>query len=145
MNDQYFGSQELHGRNEVAQPSSDRGFGYVFAGFSALLAALSLYNGGTHWPYWLAAGVMFALVAFLQPGLLAPLNRLWAKLGLILFAVVSPVTLAIVYYGCITPIGWLMRLTGKDPLRLRFEPEAKSYWVSRQPPGPAPDSLMNQF
>jgi len=88
---------------------------------------------------------MFALVAFLHPSLLAPLNRLWAKLGLILFAVVSPVTLAIVYYGCITPIGWLMRLTGKDPLRLRFEPEAKSYWVSRQPPGPAPDSLMNQF
>jgi Saxitoxin biosynthesis operon protein SxtJ len=145
MNDQYFGSHELHARNEVAQCSSDRGFGYVFAGFSAFLAALSLYNGGTHWPYWLAAGVLFALVAFLHPGLLAPLNRLWAKLGLILFAVVSPVTLAIVYYGCITPIGWLMRLTGKDPLRLRFEPAAKSYWVSRQPPGPAPDSLMNQF
>jgi hypothetical protein len=145
MNDQYFGSHEFHARKEVAQPSSDRGFGYVFAGFSVLIAAFSLCHGGTHWPYWLAAGVMFALVAFLHPGLLAPLNRLWVKLGLILFAVVSPVTLAIVYYGCITPIGWLMRLTGKDPLRLRFDPEAKSYWVSRRPPGPAPDSLMNQF
>ena len=145
VNDKYFGSHELHIREEVVQASSDRGFGYVFAGFSALVAALSLYKGGTHWPYWLAAVVIFALVAFLRPGLLAPLNRLWAKLGLILFAVVSPVVLAIVYYGCITPIGWAMRLSGKDPLRLRFEPERKSYWVLRQPPGPPPDSLRNQF
>jgi len=53
--------------------------------------------------------------------------------------------LGIVYYGCVTPVGWLMRLSGKDPLRLRFEPERKSYWETRQPPGPPPDSLMNQF
>src|SRR5215510_1126146 len=103
VNDTYFGSHELHGREEVVQASSDRGFGYVLAGFSALVAALSFYQGGTRWPYWLAVAVMFALVA------------------------------------------WLMRLSGKDPLRLRFEPERKSYWVARQPPGPAPDSLLNQF
>jgi hypothetical protein len=145
VNDKYFGSHELHGREHVVQGSSDRGFGYVFAGFAALVGALSLYKGGTHWPYWLAAAVMFALVAFCRPSLLAPLNRLWTKLGLVLFAVVSPLALGIVYYGCITPVGWLMRLSGKDPLRLRFEPERKSYWVSRQPPGPPPDSLMKQF
>src|SRR5262249_62237850 len=47
VNDKYFGSHELHGREEVVQASSDRGFGYVFAGFSALVAALSFYQGGT--------------------------------------------------------------------------------------------------
>jgi hypothetical protein len=145
VNDRYFGSHELHGREQVVQASSDRGFGYVFAGFSALVAALSFYKGGTHWPYWLAAAAMFALVAFYRPSLLAPLNRLWTKLGLVLFAVVSPLVLGIVYYGCITPVGWLMRLSGKDPLRLRFEPERKSYWEARRPPGPPPDSLMKQF
>ena len=145
MNDKYLGSHELHGREEVVQASSDRGFGYVFAGFAALVAALSFYQGGTRWPYWLAAGVIFALVAFYRPSLLAPLNRLWTNFGLVLFAVVSPLVLGIVYYGCITPVGWLMRLSGKDPLRLRFEPERKSYWEARRPPGPPPDSLMKQF
>ena len=116
MNDQYFGSHELHARKEVAQPSSDRRFGYVFGGFSALLAALSLYNGRHAMALLACAGVMFALVAFLHPGLLAPLNRLWTRLGLFLFAVVSPVMLVIVFYGCITPIGWLMRLAGKGPV-----------------------------
>jgi len=145
VNDKYFGSHELHGREQVVQASSDRGFGYVFAGFSALVAALSFYKGSTRWPYWLAAAVIFAVVAFYRPSLLAPLNRLWTKLGLVLFAVVSPLVLGIVYYGCITPVGWLMRLSGKDPLRLRFEPERKSYWEARRPPGPPPDSLMKQF
>jgi hypothetical protein len=145
VDDKYFGSHELHGREHVGQGSSDRGFGYVFAGFAGLVGALSLYKGGTHWPYWLAAAIMFGLVAFYRPSLLAPLNRLWTKVGLVLFAVVSPLALGIVYYGCITPVGWLMRLSGKDPLQLRFEPERKSYWVSRQPPGPPPKSLMNQF
>jgi hypothetical protein len=145
VNDKDFGSHELHIREHVVPVPSDRGFGYVFASFSALVAALSFYEGGTRWPYWLAAAVIFALVALYRPSLLAPLNWLWTKLGLVLFAVVSPLVLGIVYYGCITPIGWLMRLSGKDPLRLRLEPERKSYWESRQPPGPRPDSLMNQF
>jgi hypothetical protein len=34
---------------------------------------------------------------------------------------------------------------GKNPLRLRFDPAARSYWLPRQPPGPAPDTLNNQF
>src|SRR5262249_56152855 len=76
VDDKYFGSHELHGREHVVHSSSDRGFGYVVAGFAALVGALSLYKGGTHWPYWLAAAVTFALVAFYRPSLLPPLNRL---------------------------------------------------------------------
>src|SRR5262249_57027125 len=64
VNDKYFGSHELHGREEVVQASSDRGFGYVFAGFSALVAALSFYQGGTRWPYWLAVGGILSLRPF---------------------------------------------------------------------------------
>src|SRR5262249_59137806 len=69
VDDKYFGSHELHGREHIVQGSSDRGFGYVFAGFAALVGALSLYRGGTHWPYWLAAAVLFTLAAFYLPSL----------------------------------------------------------------------------
>ncbi len=34
---------------------------------------------------------------------------------------------------------------GKDPLRLRFDRQAKTYWIERGPRGPAPDSMKNQF
>jgi len=44
----------------------------------------------------------------------------------------------------VTPTGALMRLLGKDTLRLRRD-EGGSYWIQRDPPGPKPDSLNNQF
>jgi hypothetical protein len=59
--------------------------------------------------------------------------------------VISPVVLALIFFLCITPIGWIMRVAGKDTLRLRFEPDADTYWIARQPPGPPPDTLKNQF
>jgi hypothetical protein len=38
-----------------------------------------------------------------------------------------------------------MRLVGKDPLRLKRDGGAGSYWIPREPPGPPPDSMSNQF
>ena len=145
MNDKYRGSHEFQGREEELKTSSDRGFGLVLAGFCAIVAASSLYTGHHRWPWWLAAAAIFALLAYLRPGVLAPLNRLWTKLGLLLFTVISPIVLGIVFYVCIAPIGWIMRLMGKDPLRLRFEPDAETYWIARQPLGPRPETLKNQF
>jgi hypothetical protein len=38
-----------------------------------------------------------------------------------------------------------MRLFGKDPLRLKRDPAAATYWIERTPPGPKPESLGDQF
>jgi len=145
MKDKYFGAHEFQAREEVTKISSERSFGLVFAGFFALLAALSLYHGGARWQYWFPLAAIFAVLAYAAPWVLAPLNRLWARLGHLLHTVVSPLFLGVVFYLCITPIGFLMRLTGKDPMRRIFEPEAKSYWIVRAPAGPSPETFKNQF
>jgi len=75
---------------------------------------------------------------------LAPLNKWWTKLGLLLYRVVSPIVLGLLFYVTLTPIALVMRLLGKDPLRLRRDPDAASYWIDRSPP-PAPESMKNQF
>jgi hypothetical protein len=80
-----------------------------------------------------------------RPGLLAGLNRQWTKLGVLLGKVVSPIALGLLFYCAIAPLGIVMRLAGKDPLRLKFDRAAESYWIRREPPGPAPDSMTNQF
>jgi hypothetical protein len=64
---------------------------------------------------------------------------------MLLHHIVSPVALALVFYLAIMPTGLVMRLFGKDFLRLKRDPQAKSYWIERTPPGPAPDSMKNQF
>ncbi len=133
-------------RDEQVIGSSDRSFGLVFAGFFTLLTLLKLWRGWSIWGWvFLGLALAFAALALLAPQLLAPLNRLWLKLGLVLHKVVTPIIMAMLFYLAITPMGVAMRLMGKDLLRLKREPGAKTYWIERQPPGPAPDTMKNQF
>ena len=132
-------------REQQIEGSSDRSFGLVFAGVFLIVACWPLF----YWesPRWWALGIAlaFAVVAFWKPALLARLNRLWTKFGLLLGKIVSPIALGILFYGIIAPIGVVVRLSGKDPLRLRLDASADSYWIPREPPGPPPDSMTNQF
>lgn len=132
-------------RHQHVEGSTDRAFGLVFAGVFLVIAGWPLFHGEA--PRWWAAGVAaaFALVALVKPALLAGPNRYWIKLGILLGKVVSPIALGVVFYGAITPLGAVMRLVGKDPLRLKRDPGADSYWIPREPPGPPPDSMTNQF
>lgn len=132
-------------RDQHVEGSSDRSFGLVFVVVFFTIAAWPLLHGET--PRWWAFGVaaVFALVAVMRPTLLAGLNRLWVKLGVLLGKLVSPIALGILFYGVFFPVGVAMRLAGKDPLRLRRDADAASYWIPRKPPGPPPDSMTNQF
>ena len=53
--------------------------------------------------------------------------------------------MGLLFYLVVTPTGLVMRMLGKDLLRLRFDPQAKSYWIERRPPGPAPETMKDQF
>ena len=132
-------------REQIVAGSSDRVLGLVFSGVFVLIAGWPLFHGENL--RWWACGVaaIFALIALLRPAILSGLNRQWTRLGVLLGKLVGPIALGLLFYGVLTPIGAAMRLTGKDPMRLRFEPSAGSYWIPREPPGPPPDSMNNQF
>jgi Saxitoxin biosynthesis operon protein SxtJ len=136
---------EFGARAESIETSSDRSFGLVFAAVFALLAAYNAWNSGAAWPLFLAIAVGFLAVALVRPKWLALLNRLWTRFGLILGMIVSPIVLALMFFLVVTPVGLLMRLTGKDPLRLRPDSGTGSYWIVRHPPGPPGDSMSEQF
>jgi hypothetical protein len=84
-------------------------------------------------------------IALVRPALLAPLNRLWTKLALLISKVMNPVIMGILFFLVVAPIGLVMRAFGKRPLALAFDPAAKSYWIERTPPAPLPGSMKNQF
>jgi len=124
---------------------SERNFGLVFAAVFALLALSPLMRGNEMrvWPLPVAAA--FLAAAVLLPGALAPLNQLWFRFGLALGKFVTPLVMAVLFFVTVTPVGVLMRIAGRDPLRLRWQPAAKSYWLERSPAGPAPETLKDQF
>ena len=136
---------ESYDRRQDVQGSSDRSFGLVFAGAFAAIGLLPLIVGGAIRLWALLVGAIFLLAALVFPAVLRPLNRLWLKFGLLLHKIVSPVVLGIMFFLVITPIGLFLRARGKDPLRLKPNPQSSSYWIERVPPGPAPESIKDQF
>lgn len=140
------GMHELIERDEHIQGSSNRSFGLVFAIVFALIALVPRMFGSGEVRIWAAAISLILLVALLvAPGLLTPFNKLWTKFGLLLHRIVNPVVMGLIFFLTVTPTALLFRVLGKDPLRLKFDPAAESYWIERDPPGPTPDSMSQQF
>lgn len=65
-------------------------------------------------------GVIFALITIINEKLLTPLNKLWAKLGLLLGIIISPLVLGVLYFFMFTPIAIITRIIGRDELNLKM-------------------------
>ena len=131
--------------DEVVSGSSNRSFGFTFAIVFTIVALWPVVRGRSVRGWALIAAAAFLLAALALPRVLAPLSQLWLKLGLFLHACISPIIMGLVFYTTVTPIGLVRRLLGQDPLRLRFDSGAVTYWIERHPPGPAPDTMPRQF
>lgn len=92
----------------------------------------------------LSTGVFGMLGILLERRLAAVLYRRWMQAALPLGWSFSALLLALAYYLVLTPLGWLRRTLGGDPLARRFEPGRTSYWIAH--PGPrAREGYFRQF
>jgi Saxitoxin biosynthesis operon protein SxtJ len=124
---------------------SNRSFGWTFTAIFLVAGAYGLWRGGHALAWLLPLAVLTAAVTLTREAWLTPLNRAWMRLGEALGRVLSPLVLGAIFYGLFTPVGLAMRLAGRDAMARRFEPGLKSYWLKRDPPGPAEDSFRNMF
>lgn len=79
------------------------------------------------WP-WMVGGVLSGW-ALVWPQSLLPVYRAWMAVGQVLGRVNSRIILGLMYYVMIVPLGCLMRLFGRDPMRRGFDMKAVSYRV----------------
>ncbi len=82
-------------------------------------------------------GLHYVLVVL---GLLHPrwperVGRAWIGFGMLLGKIVAVPLFAALFYLVVTPTALLVRLSGRDPLRRKAEPD-ESYWQEHKPPGP---------
>lgn len=136
---------EHRSHDDAEEIGSDRSFGIVFTVFFAVVGCLPLISGGPVRIWALGVSGGFLVVALAIPKILHPLNVVWMKFAALLNSIVSPIVLGLLFFLTITPIGILMRMLGKDLLRLKQDKNAESYWIKRDPPGPPPESMTNQF
>ncbi len=121
---------------------SDQSFGKVFGAVFSLLALYLFIKGNAFAWVALAIAAGFFVVTAVKPSLLHKANRLWFKFGLILYAIVSPVTMFLVYVIAFVPTGVFVKLRGFDPLSREFDPALQSYWKPRER---APESMKRQY
>jgi hypothetical protein len=136
---------ELGQDHSEVKSSSDRSFGMVFGVVFLLFALRSLWHGTDTWPVYGTIALGFVLIGFFRPALLAPFNRVWTRLGLLLGKIISPIVMGALFFVVIAPVGIIFRWMGRDLLNLRRDPKAASYWLVRDPPGPTPESISDQF
>lgn len=137
-------SSELQQHAQV-EVGSNRSFGLVFFVVFLLIGLYPMIDGADVRPWSLIVAGAFLFFAFFFSNVLRPLNVLWFRFGMLLAKIVNPVVMLIIYALTIVPFGVGSRLLGKDLLRIKLDKEQESYWIEREPPGPKPESLKNQF
>jgi saxitoxin biosynthesis operon SxtJ-like protein len=132
-------------RAETHEGPSNRSFGVTLAAFFLIVTLLPVLRSRP--PRWWAAAPAAILLAaaLLFPSALSLPNRLWIKLALLISKITNPIITALMFYLLFTPIAVICRWTGKDLLRLKFDEKLDTYWIVRQPAGPPPESMRNQF
>ncbi len=123
----------MHSTNEI--PVRDRRglreFGLVTGGIVAVLFGLFfpwlLERPWPWWP-WALAGVL-VLWALIAPSTMNPVYRSWMRLGLVLGWVSSRIVLSVVFYILITPVGLVMRLFKRDPMKRKCNSSMNTYRI----------------
>tara|TARA_B100000780_G_C21041135_1_gene417774 strand:- start:709 stop:1092 length:384 start_codon:yes stop_codon:yes gene_type:complete len=121
--------------------SSNKSFGILFFIVFVLIAIYPLTNNGNIRIWSLSISVIFLYLGFFNSRILTPFNIIWSKFGILLGKIVAPLSMIIIFFGVVTPIGLFMRIMGKDLLNLKFN-NNQSYWIKKEE---SKSKFKNQF
>lgn len=109
-----------------------RKFGITFSVLFFLISALLFWRGRGAAGYFFAFSVIFFIAAAFYPRSLKIVETGWMKFAEALLWLNTRLILGILFYLIFTPIGFLLRLFGKDLLSLKIKPAEGTYWVKRE-------------
>ena len=114
--------------------SSNRNFGLVFFFIFLVVSIWPLTHNESPRIWSAIISLAFLILVLTRSKLLTPLNRLWAKFGIILGSIIAPIVMGVVFFLVVTPIGLIMKIIGKDLLSIKYDKKKETYWVKRDKP-----------
>ena len=111
--------------------TSEKSFGVLFFAVFFLIGIWPFLNNNSIRVWALVLSFIFLAIALLKQELLKPLNNLWIKFGENLGKIISPIVMAIIFFFMITPLSFIIRMFGKDLLKLKIS-KNNSYWIKRK-------------
>tara|TARA_Y100000590_G_C15721037_1_gene1013554 strand:+ start:2123 stop:2509 length:387 start_codon:yes stop_codon:yes gene_type:complete len=111
--------------------NSDKTFGIFFSIIFFIISIYPIFYKNQLNYIFLLFSFIFLLVSLTRPKLFSFLNKLWINLGFLLGKIISPIVMAIIFFFLITPIGLLLRIFGKDFIKLKLNNNHKTYWIDK--------------
>ena len=115
----------------IKKKSSNRSFGLLFFVVFFLIGIWPLFKENDYRSWSLIISIIFLILGLLNSKLLEPLNNLWIKFGEILGKIIAPIVMMIVFFIFLTPLSFVVKLFGKDLLKIKFI-KKNSYWINRK-------------
>ena len=126
--------------NKTKLPSN-RNFGFIFFIVFLIVALWPLLKDENLRLWAFIISLIFLILGLLNAKILTPFNKIWMKFGEILGSIISPLVMGIIFFGIVTPTGLLLKLIGKDVLKLRKD-KKNTYWIKKDNSN---NSMKNQF
>ena len=111
---------------------NNKSFGFLFFLVFLLIGFWPLFDNGSPRIIFFPVAVVFLILGLINSKILTPLNKIWIKFGELLGRIIAPVVMALVYFIVLTPISILVRIFGKDLLKIKFSNKINSYWIKRE-------------
>ena len=120
------------GREARVTGTQARKTALVVASVFLLIAAWNFYRGRTTVVIIFGgAGALLVVMGLFIPAAARHFHIAWMRLAVALGHINSRILLSLMFYGAITPYGFVSRLVGRDPLRRRGK-KLESYWIERK-------------
>tara|TARA_B110000971_G_C19656553_1_gene340294 strand:+ start:124 stop:507 length:384 start_codon:yes stop_codon:yes gene_type:complete len=126
---------------KIKNKTTNKNFGIVFCIFFLIISIYPLFGNGEIKIWTLILSLLFLVLGLTNSKILSPLNTIWFKFGINIGKIISPIFMAIVFFLVVTPISLIMKVLGKDILRLKAN-KKNSYWVEKTGPK---SKMKNQF
>jgi len=110
---------------------NNKGFGLLFFIVFLLIGLWPLIKGDSPRILFFPIALVFLILGLINAKILSPLNSLWIKFGELLGKIIAPVVMAFIYFIILTPLSFLIRITGKDLLKVKFSNKVNTYWIKR--------------
>ena len=107
-----------------------RSFGLILSGLILGIFCLRIILG--YEPQWIGilVGLVIGVIALTRYQVIYIIYIPWMILARLIGMAVTFLLLGLMFYLIFTPIGFVMRVVGRDPLRLKKRGE--TYWVDRE-------------
>lgn len=120
-----------------ASPKKIKDFGWVmFAVLGILIPLFISYRIG--WDINTPMLILFAISQFflipsiVLPRMMEPIYKAWMLLAILLGLFMTKVIITIVFILLMTPIGLIRKMFVRDPLNLKADKSATTYWVKKE-------------